>query len=150
MKRLLFQLSSIICCVILLSSCEQEDVIIDNIQYINSPNCCLSMYKASWNGSTLKIDEGGYITFKTKITGTLLLDCEGAVKIYQNGKKIHHTDASKYRRITIKHIPANAIIKIKAPYDSYTYTSFVSDIAINSNTGNSNTGTSIPDSGFDF
>lgn len=141
MKRLLFQLRSVICGVVLFTSCEQEDVIIDNIQYINSPNCCLSTYNASWDGSTVSLNNG-HVTFKTKISGTLFFYAiYNDVKVYQNGKKINDTDlSSEYEAITIKHIPANAIIKIKS-----TYNTIISNIRMESNIG-----ASTPDSGFDF
>lgn len=99
MKRLLFQLSSIICCVILLASCEQEDIIIDNIQYINSPSTCLKNHNVSWNGEYATLESNSYFSFKAKVDGELCFYYNtggwSALKIKKNTQSIFN-DAFYY------------------------------------------------------
>lgn len=153
MKRLLFQLSSIICCVILLSSCEQEDVIINNIQYIQGPANCIATNYVSWseNGVNL-LTQGSYIQFKTKMNGTLSFTCindkYAELNVYIGNKLI-----GEYQNtgdVQIKSIKKNSIIKFSAGTRANgEYGSFVGNIILLGE-GSSTSNTDNPNPGFDF
>lgn len=132
MKRLLFQLSSIICCVILIASCESN--VIDGVQYIQGPGDCIECHQVTWSGNTLRLTSDGgrnssQISFKSKINGQLHFEYyngaswfegeitdSGGIIIYVNGSQIwenaYTNGKGAFTPVSINAIKRNDIIKI--------------------------------------
>lgn len=171
MKRLLFQLSSVICCLILISSCETN--VIDGVQYIQGPGDCIENYYVIWNNETLTLEPGSYICFKSKIKGELhfeysnnALITNGGVLVAWSGFVVYvdgefvdaytgfQSNNGKYAHSYLKSIKQGAIIKIEYDgkiWDSSSYcSSLLKNIHITSKPSNNTNTDNNPDSGFDF
>lgn len=170
MKRLLFQLCSMICCLILISSCETN--VIDGVQYIQGPGDCIENYYAIWNNETLNLGYRSYVCFKAAIKGELHFEYSNnawlddgipyvwsGFVVYVDGEFVdgytgYRTNNGKFVHTYIKSIKRGSIIKIEYDgeiWDSSTYcSSLLKNIHITSKPSNNTNTDNNPDSGFDF
>lgn len=162
MKRILSQLCSVICCVILITSCETN--VIDGVQYIQGPGDCIEC-SASWNNEIVSLTGYSIVSFKSQINGTLEFEyynnawwyenepwnISGFV-IYANDSKIgDYTSASRngqFTPISISSIKKGCVIKIVyigEHYGGEFCTSLLKNIRITSNQSNSEPNNPAPD-----